>query len=156
MLHLAQFNIGRGRAPLDDPAMAEFVNALDQVNTAAEQSPGFVWRLKDDNGASSSYVRAYEDERMLISLSVWESIEAVRAFTYGEPHVLFFRRRAEWFEPHGGPNLVLWWIPAGHIPTVREAVERMEHLIANGPTAHAFTFKSAMAPPAASAHPSGS
>jgi hypothetical protein len=141
MVHLAQYNIARARAPLSDPLLAGFVAEIARLNAIAEQSPGFVWRLKDENGASSSYVRAYEDERMLINFSVWESIEALKAYTYGDAHLALFRRRAEWFEPHDGPSLVMWWIPAGHIPPVAEAVERLAHLTANGPTPYAFNFK---------------
>jgi heme-degrading monooxygenase HmoA len=141
MLHLAQYNIGRALAPLTDPLLAGFVAEIARINEEAERAPGFVWRLTDETGASSSYVQAYEDERMLINLSVWESIESLRAFTYSDPHVAIFRRRGEWFEPHQGPYLVMWWVPAGHVPTVEEAAERLEHLSENGPTPYAFTFK---------------
>ncbi len=141
MYHLAQYNIARARAPLNDPLLADFVAALAHVNEAAEKAPGFVWRLKDESGASSSYVRAYDDERMLVNFSVWESVEAFRSYTYAAPHLDFFRRRAEWFEPHTDPYLVLWWIDAGHIPTIEEADERLRHLTAHGPTDYAFTFK---------------
>jgi heme-degrading monooxygenase HmoA len=145
MTHLAQYNIARSRAPLSDPLLAGFVAAIERVNAAAEQAPGFVWRLKDESGASSSYVRAYDDERMLINLSVWESIEALRAYTYAAPHLEIFRRRAEWFEPGDGPSLVLWWIPAGHTPTLEESDQRLKRLASQGPSAHAFTFKQSFA-----------
>ena len=150
MFHLAQYNIARARAPLSDPLLSDFVAAIERVNAAAEHAPGFIWRLKDESGASSSYVRAYDDERMLINLTVWESVEALRAYTYAAPHVEIFRRRHEWFEPHDGPGLVMWWIPIGHIPTVEESQRRIEHLAAHGPSAHAFTFKQTYA--AATAH----
>ena len=143
MLHLAQFNVARARAPLSDPLLADFVAAIDRVNQAAEAASGFVWRLKDETGASSSYVHAYDDERMLVNLTVWESVEALRTFTYAMPHVDIFRRRAEWFEPREGPSLVLWWIDAGRIPTLTEADERLHHLASHGPTEYAFTFKTA-------------
>src|SRR4051794_38743715 len=145
MVQLAQYNIARARAPLSDPLLAGFVAAIERVNAAAEHAPGFVWRLKDESGASSSYVNAYDDERMLINLSVWESIEALRAYTYAAPHLDIFRRRAEWFEPHAGPSLVLWWIPAGHIPTLEESDERLRRLASNGPSAHAFTLRQSFA-----------
>ena len=145
MPHLAQYNIARARAPLSDPALAGFVSEIAKLNAIAEQSPGFVWRLTDDTGASSSYVRAYKDELMLINLSVWESVEALRTYTHSEPHVGMFRRRREWFEPHPGPSLVMWWIPEGHIPTVKEAAGRLEHLESHGPTPYAFTFKQSFA-----------
>ena len=143
MVHLAQYNIARARAPLGNPLLADFVAAIECVNAAAETAPGFVWRLKDESGASSSYVRAYDDERLLVNLSVWESVDALRAYTYAAPHVEIFRRRGEWFEPHQGPSLVLWWIAAGHVPTVQEATERLEHLTAHGASPYAFTFRTA-------------
>jgi hypothetical protein len=144
MLHLAQYNIARARAPLGDPLLADFVTAIARVNEAAEAAPGFVWRLKDDAGASSSYVHAYDDELMLVNLTVWESVEALRAYTYAMPHVDIFRRRTEWFEPSTGPSLVLWWVYAGHIPTLEEADARLRHLAEHGPSEHAFTFKTAI------------
>lgn len=88
---------------------------------------------------------AYDDERMLINLAVWESIEALRAYTYAAPHLEIFRRRAEWFELHAGPSLVLWWIPAGHIPTIEESPERLKRLASEGPSPEAFTFKQSFA-----------
>jgi hypothetical protein len=141
MVHLAQYNIARARAPLSDPLMADFVGAIPRLNELAERTPGFVWRLKDDSGASSSYVRAHDDERLLVNLSVWESIESLRAYAYGPEHLEIFRRRAEWFEPHTGPWLVLWWVPAGHAPPVEEAHSRLTHLAEHGPDEFAFTFQ---------------
>lgn len=146
MHHLAQYNIARARAPLGDPLLGDFVAAIARLNEAAERAPGFVWRLKDESGASSAYVRAYDDPRMLVNLSVWESVDALRAYTYAAPHIELFRRRAEWFEPHAGPSLVLWWIEAGHKPTVEEADARLRHLAVHGPTEYAFNFRSADAP----------
>ena len=143
MLHLAQYNVARARASLGDPLLAEFVAAIARLNEAAEAAPGFVWRLKDGDGASSSYVHAYEDERILVNLTVWESVEALRAYTYAMPHVDIFRRRAEWFEPPEGPSLVLWWVEAGHIPTLDEADARVRYLAEHGPSEYAFTFKTA-------------
>lgn len=143
MLQVAQYNIARARAPLADPLLADFVAAIARVNEAAKAAPGFVWRLKDDSGGSSSYVQAYDDERVLVNLTVWESVEALRAYTYAMPHVDIFRRRAEWFEPSTGPSLVLWWVDAGHIPTIEEADARLRYLAEHGPSEHAFTFKTA-------------
>src|SRR3954454_6091042 len=134
MAHLAQYNLARTRATLDDPLMAEFVGGLARVNAAADAAAGFVWRLKGEGGGGSSYVRVYDDERIIVTLSVWESVEALRAYTYSGAHVQFFRRRAEWFAPHTSPSLVMWWIEEGHVPTLAEAVQRMADLVANGPT----------------------
>ena len=138
--HLAQVNIGRFVAPLDSPEMAEFAAALHTINALAEQTPGFVWRLQDVTGFSSS-IRAYEDERTAINLTVWESVQALREYTYYSQHADFYRRRAEWFEKLDGPVLALWWLPAGELPTIDQAKARLDHLAAHGPTPYAFTFK---------------
>jgi len=138
--HIAQLNIARARAPLDDPLLADFVAQLDAVNALAEASPGFVWRLKSDSGNATD-IRAYDDPLMIVNMSVWESIEALFDFAYRTSHTKVMNRRKEWFESLPGPHLVLWWIPAVTIPTVEEAKRRLEHLAQHGPTAMAFTFK---------------
>lgn len=142
--HVAELNIGRTVAPLDEPAMADFVANLDPVNALGEASPGFVWRLQDEFGAATS-IRAYADPLMIVNLTVWETIEALRAFAYRSDHVEFLRRRREWFVPLDGPSLVLWWVPAGHRPTVAEAKARLAYLAAHGPTPAAFTLKTPFA-----------
>ena len=145
--HLAQVNIGRFRAPIDSPTMAGFRARLDPVNALADQSPGFVWRLQTEDGDATA-IRPYEDDDLMaINLSVWESLESLRQFVYKSHHVESLRNREQWFEPIEGPILALWWIPDGHIPTVPEARERLEHLKEHGPTAHAFTFRSPFPPP---------
>ncbi len=145
--HLAQLNIGRTRAALDDPIMASFVAQLDAINALAEASPGFVWRLQGDGGQSSSYLHFYPDPNLLVNLTVWESVEALHAYTYRSDHAAVFRGRKQWFEPHEGVYLVLWWISAGHIPTVEEADARLAHLREYGPTPFAFTFRQQFPPP---------
>ena len=137
---LAQFNIGRLRAPLEDPLMEGFRSELAPINAQADRTPGFVWRLQTEDGNATA-IRPYEDERMAINLSVWESLEALQRFVYASDHVAPLRSRKQWFEPIEGPILALWWIPAGHIPTVAEAKERLEHLKQHGPSAAAFTFR---------------
>jgi hypothetical protein len=143
--HVAELNIGRTVAPLDHPAMADFVANLELINALGDASPGFVWRLEDEFGAATT-IRAYEDPLMIVNLTVWESIEALRAYAYRSRHVEFLRRRREWFVPLDGPSLVLWWVPAGHRPTVAEAKARLERLAADGPTAEAFTLKTTFPP----------
>lgn len=138
-LHIAQLNIGRARGPVDGPIMAEFMALLDPVNAVADASPGFVWRLQTEEGNATA-LRPYEDERMIVNMSVWESIEDLAAFVYRSGHVDVMRRRREWFEPMK-PYMVLWWVPAGHVPTVEEAKDRLAHLREHGPTPLAFTFK---------------
>src|SRR5207249_4309050 len=121
--HLAQVNIGRVRAPLDDPIMEGFRSQLDVINTLADRSPGFVWRLQTEQGNAMA-IRPFDDERMAINMSVWESLETLQQFVYRSAHVEPLRDRQQWFEPIEGPILALWWIPAGHVPTVAQAIER--------------------------------
>jgi hypothetical protein len=140
VFHLAQLNIGRLRAPLDDPSMAGFKNQLDPINAIADASPGFVWRLQTEDGNATSIRPFPDDERMAVNMSVWESLEALTQFVYKSAHAGPLRDRKLWFEPMDGPFQVLWWIPAGHIPTIDEAIAKLDHLKRHGPTADAFTF----------------
>ncbi len=138
--HIAQINIARMHAPLDDPLMADFVAQLDPVNALAERSPGFVWRLQDEAGDATS-IRLFDDERILVNMSVWETLEALRDDVYRSRHLGVLRDRKRWFEPPDGPYLALWWIPAGHVPPPAEGKQRLDHLRRHGPTPEAFTFK---------------
>ena len=139
-MHLAQLNIGRLLAPIDDPRIADFVANLGPINALAEASPGYVWRLQDDSGDATS-IQAFEDELMILNLTVWESAEALADFVYRTGHVDFLRRRREWFEGAIEPTTCLWWIPAGTTPAIPDAIARLEHLRAHGPTPSAFTFR---------------
>ena len=147
IFHLAQVNIARMRAPLESQVMAGFVALLDEINTLAEASPGFVWRLKGEGNDATS-LRPFDDDFVLVNMSVWQSIDDLRAYVYKSGHASPMRRRREWFEQFGSAYVALWWVEAGHIPTVGEAKERLLHLEAHGPTADAFTFKQPFAPPA--------
>jgi heme-degrading monooxygenase HmoA len=143
--HIAEVNIGRVRASLEDESMQGFVSRLDEINELAERSPGFVWRLKSDVGPSS-YLKPYDDERILVNLSVWESVEALKDYTYRTAHAEVLRDRKSWFEKFEGVFLALWWVPVGHTPSVDEAKQRLAHLEQHGPSQFAFTFKSVMPP----------
>ena len=139
--HLAQLNIALPREPLDTPLLAEFVAALEPVNAAADAAPGFVWRLQTDEGDATG-IRAFGDDRLIVNLSVWESLQALRAFVYTDGvHKTVLRRRREWFDALAEAYLVLWWIPAGHTPSVGEAEAKLDHLRRHGPTPAAFTFR---------------
>lgn len=138
--YLAQANIATMRVPLDEPLMADFVAQLQAINALADTSPGFVWRLQSDNTGNATSIRAYEDERILFNLSVWESIEALSDYVYRSQHGTVMRNRRRWFEQSDRPNLVLWWVFVGHIPTVEEAKERLEHLQKHGSSPYAFSF----------------
>jgi hypothetical protein len=138
--HLAQVNIARMRAPIDDPMLADFVARLDEVNALADAAPGFVWRLQTDAGDATA-IRAYDDERILFNLSVWRSPDDLKAFVYRTAHHEVMRQRATWFERAGEPYTAMWWIPAGHVPSVDEAKDRLERLRRDGPGPEAFTFR---------------
>jgi hypothetical protein len=144
---LAQLNVGRMLAPLESPEIAGFVAQLEPINRLADASPGFIWRLQTATGNATD-IRPTEDDLFLINMSVWSSIEALRAFTYSTAHVEVLRQRREWFERLATAHLVLWWVPAGHRPTVEEAMDRLERLRRDGPTPAAFTFRTPFEPDA--------
>jgi len=144
--HVAQVNIGRVRAPIGDPIMAGFVARLDELNALADRSPGFVWRLQTTDG-NATYFRPYpHDDRILMNMSVWETIEALRHYVYKTVHAELLRQRHEWFEKFVGSYTALWWVPAGHRPGIDEATKRLAHLEKHGPTQYAFTFKTTFQP----------
>jgi hypothetical protein len=147
---LAELNIARMLAPLDSPRLADFVSGLEHVNGLAEAAPGFAWRLKDDETDDATTIRIFEDDWILVNMSVWKSPELLRAFVYDEEHRSYLRRRREWFERLDEAVTVLWWVPAGHRPTVAEARHRLEHLRKHGTTEYAFGLSDAVpAPPGA-------
>jgi hypothetical protein len=138
--HLAQLNVALLRAPIGSPQLATFVELLEPSNALADGSPGFVWRLQSDDGDATA-IRAYDDERIIVNLTVWESLEALRGYVFGSRHVDVLRRRREWFRAMAESHLALWWIPAGEIPSVEDARDRLERLRRDGPTPHAFTIR---------------
>ena len=138
--YIAQINIARLKYPLTDPRVEDFVANLDRINSLAESSPGFVWRLKDDSGNATS-IKAFDDDRMIVNMSVWETFDDLFSFTYRSDHVDVFRRRGEWFESKILVQMALWWIKAGDIPSVEEGKTKLLFLEKNGPSSEAFTFK---------------
>ena len=140
-VHLAQVNIGRIRAPLDDPQMKGFVDRLADLNALADCSPGFVWRLQTPAGNATVLPAVPDDDRLLMNMSVWESVEALKNYVYGSAHAELLKQRREWFEHFVGAYMALWWVPAGHRPGIDEAGKRLAHLEAHGPSPFAFTFK---------------
>jgi heme-degrading monooxygenase HmoA len=135
---VAQLNIGLPVAPLTEPALAGFVEALEPVNALADAAPGFVWRLQTAEGDATA-IRPYDDDRLLVNMSAWTSVEALAAFVYSGPHRAVMARRREFFVPMREAFQVLWW--TADLPTVEQAIARLEHLRAHGPTPHAFTFR---------------
>lgn len=150
--HIAQANIAHMRAPLDDPLMAGFVERLEEINRLADGSPGFVWRLQTEDGDNTA-IRAFEEDTILINMSVWESLDSLHHYVYRSTHSQIFARRKEWFQVIDTPTSALWWVPAGHIPTIDEAKDRLEMLQASGPSPSAFTFLKPFPPPNGKATP---
>ena len=142
---LAQLNIARMKAPLDSPAMADFVANLDRINALAESAPGYLWRLMDESGDATGLRPFGED--LIVNMSVWQDVASLADYAFKSGHVEVMRRRREWFAPMDEAFAVLWWVPLEHRPDTTEARERLEHLRAHGPTAHAFTFKAVFPPP---------
>ena len=147
--HLAQVNVARLAAPLDSPRLADFVANLRPINAMADASPGFVWRLQTDAGDATA-LRVLGDDWLIVNMSVWESLEALRDYVYRSPHAHVLRRRQEWFVKMVETHVALWWIEPGTIPTLHDAEERLLTLRAEGPTPRAFTLKqpSPIRPPA--------
>jgi len=143
---LAQINIARLLAPIDDPQIADFVAQLDSINALAEAAPGFVWRLQSSSGNATD-MTYHEDPRIIVNMSVWESVEALREYAYQSKHVEVFRERAKWFEKMNEPSYCLWWIPSGLMPTVAEGRERLEHYQRLGATHFSFWFSQRFAAP---------
>lgn len=137
--HIAQLNVGRAVAPPGSTELADFMAALDRINALADSSPGFVWRLQSAGGNATD-ILVSDDPRFLVNMSVWSSVESLFAFVYRTAHTELMKRRREWFEKPAQAHQVLWWIPAGHIPTIEEALQRLADLRRDGPTARAFTF----------------
>jgi hypothetical protein len=137
--HLAEVNVARLRMSIEDPAMASFVRAIDDVNWLADQSPGFVWRHPADPGPVAFGSIDGEDD-LIVTLSIWEDPESLRNFVTRTAHGLFMRQRSRWFVPTPGFTTALWWVVAGARPSIADGIERLEHLRTHGPSPEAFSF----------------
>jgi len=149
--HLAQVNIGLPLEPLESERLRGFVEMLEPINALADRAPGFVWRLQTEDGDATA-IRVFEDERLIMNMSVWESIEAFASFVYGADHGAVMRQRRQWFVPMH-VYTAAWWIPAGTLPTPADAVARLDLLRRHGPTQDAFTIKRPFPPPGQSVPP---
>lgn len=137
--HLAQINVAFAKADMESAVMQGFASRLEEINALADRSPGFVWRLQDDTGDATS-ILVFDEPLLLVNVSVWESLDALKNYVYQSLHVELLRHRDAWFNAMKESHLALWWIPAGHIPTTAEAKQKLEHIREHGPTAEAFTF----------------
>ena len=137
--HLAQINIAQARDAMDSEAMKGFVDRLDEINSLADKTSGFVWRLQTEEGDATS-IQAFDDPMLLVNMSVWENIESLKSYVYKSIHVELVRDRDAWFSKMLQAHQALWWIPVGHIPTVEEGKEKLQYIEENGSTEDAFTF----------------
>jgi hypothetical protein len=149
--HLAQVNVAQLKDVIDSPLLADFVAELDPVNALADVAPGFVWRLQTEDGNATA-ISGFEDDigdsaGVIVNMSVWESVEDLAAFVFSPEHLAIMRRRREFFEKMTDAYLALWWVPAGHVPTVAEAEERVAHLRRYGATPYAFTMRTPLPAP---------
>jgi hypothetical protein len=137
--HIAQLNVGRTLAPAHSPQLAAFMAALDRINAQADGTRGFVWRLQSASGNATD-ILVSADPNFLVNMSVWETLEALFDYVYRSAHTQVMVKRRQWFEKPTQAYMVLWWVPAGHLPSTAEALERLERLRRHGPSPHAFTF----------------
>jgi hypothetical protein len=143
---LAHLNIAQMRAPMDTPAMADFVANLDPIHALADSAPGFVWRFKDED-IDATLPRPFEQD-MLVNISVWADVETLSDYAFQSGHVEIMKRSREWFVRSTDVTTVLWWVPAGHKPSEHEALQKLQVLRTLGPTNEAFGFRNVFAPPA--------
>lgn len=140
-MHLAELNVGRLIAPVDDPRVAEFMANLDQINGLGKRMPGFVWIMEGTAGAGNTEAAIHGDPQYVPNLTVWEDVQSLEKFVWGTVHRQFYERRAEWFEVLGEMHFVMWWVKPGHQPTLAEALERLEHRRVQGDSDHAFGWE---------------
>jgi hypothetical protein len=136
-MHLAELNIARLKYPLEDPRVADFADNLERVNGIADKMPGFVWRLQGESG-DATQIRITDDPFVIVNLTTWESVQALETFVFRTVHGHFYKRRGEWFEVMKKPAVVMWWVEAGHRPSLEEALARLTDLTENGPSDRAF------------------
>lgn len=142
-MHLAQLNIAEGNFPMTDPVMDSFTGRIDAINAMADRSPGFIWRLTDEDddidGALS--LRLPGDESTLVNMSVWNNIESLFQFVYKTAHAKVMTTNQDNFKNLVKNHMVSWWVPEGHIPPLSEAKAKLDQLRAHGPSPEAFTFR---------------
>lgn len=141
VFQLAEINVARMKGlSINDPIMKEFVDNLDRVNALAETSEGFVWRLKDESNNATN-LNPYNDEQVIVNISVWQNVESLEHYVYKTFHTDFLKRRREWFQTYGKVDTALWWVPQGKFPTVEQAVEKLDYFEKNGASPLAFSFR---------------
>lgn len=142
-MHLAELNFGTLRYGWDDPRTKPFLDALDMVNAVAERADGFVWRMTDDDMQTAQNDPADVfggNPNVAATLSVWRDFGALQHFVFNTIHGRFLARRHEWFDALDSRTMVLWPVPVGHTPTLREGNARLQQLQTEGPSEQAFDW----------------
>jgi hypothetical protein len=142
-MHLAQLNIGKFKYPTTDPRMAGFMDNLDRVNAIADRAEGFIWRLKSDGSNNATDLR-FGDEDYAVNMSVWADVKSLENYVFKTVHVQIYKSRAEWFEKLDKPHMVFWWVDEGYIPSLSEAIDKLEFYQSNGATENAFGWAEVM------------
>lgn len=142
--HLAQVNIAKRLAPMDDPVMQDFINNVERINTIADKAEGFIWRMQDEDKELA--VEIFQDDALLINISVWKNLESLFDYTYKSGHIEVFKRKKEWFRKMKMVHMAFWYVPEGYVPTFKDAKNRLDYLNKYGDTPYAFTFKSKFSP----------
>jgi hypothetical protein len=137
--HLAQVNIAKRLAPMDDPIMQDFTDSVDKINNIADLADGFVWRMKDEDKDIGAKI--FEDDMLLINISVWKNLESLFSYTYNSGHIEVFKRKKEWFSKTKFMHVAFWYVPKDYEPTFEDAKSRLDYLHINGSSPYAFTFK---------------
>ena len=138
--HLAQVNIAKRLAPMDDPIMQDFVNNVDRINALADKAGGFIWRLQDED--KDEALDVFKDETLIINMSIWADIDSLFNYTYKSGHIEVFKRKKEWFSKLKMMHMAFWYVPEGYVPTFQDAKGRLDYLNTHGDTPYAFGFKS--------------
>lgn len=137
---LAEVNIAKRLAPMDDPIMQDFINNVDKMNAIADASEGFIWRLKDEDKDLGAEI--FESHELLINMSVWKSLDDLFNYTYNSGHIEVYKRKKEWFSKMKMMHMAFWYVPEGYEPTFQDAKDRLDYLNTHGDTPYAFSFKS--------------
>ena len=124
---------------MDDPIMQDFVNNVDNMNAIADAAEGFIWRLQDEDKDEAIHV--FQDDSLIVNMSVWESLECLFNYTYNSGHIEVFKRKKEWFSKMKMMHMAFWYVPEGYEPTFQEAKDRLDYLNTYGDTPYAFSFK---------------
>ncbi|MGL4404995.1 MAG: DUF3291 domain-containing protein [Notoacmeibacter sp.] len=135
---IAQLNFSVWKIDDTSDAAAPFNDNLARMNALAERSEGFIWRFKDENNTTG--ITVLGGPETILTLSVWQSAKHLEAFAFNTVHRKIYERKAEWFAKLQSHHLVMWNIEAGHLPTLDEAKERLDHLDKHGNTDFAFDW----------------